>query len=439
MRANWFSSALERRNFCMLTVDGALYNVALTCLDATILIPLFLKHVGGSTTLIGLAAAIRQLSFVLPQWYIARRLPRIPRLSRFVFWAYLLCRFAFLAIIAVLLQDASSSWVIVAFFVGYTMFALGEGLTQVPWMEVFGQTITPPNQGRLFGLMQTLGGVGAFLCGFVIQHILAYPERYPYPHNFIIIFSLAFAILLISTLSFIYVKEDPSRRGAVKKTERLRSTELRGRRIWRTNHAFRHLLIVQLLVGLHQIATPFYILYVQQLPGTSAPLIGELVLAQIAGSILGGMVFGLMSSRQGNRRTIKLTVLLNITVPVLILVAGSVTGGEGVQFLVCAAFFLLGLVGGGWIGFTNYLLEIANEHTRGRLVALINICSAPLTILPVFSGRFASVLSYPVIFEIVLILLLVAFWWSFRLPATTRHRRGDRVVRSDRQTNAAPQ
>src|SRR5689334_22361670 len=106
MRPNWFSSALERRNFNMLTLDGVLYNTAMTFFDATILIPLFLQQFGGSPMLIGLATALRHLGYFLPQLFMARWLPKIPRLSRFVFWSYLLFRFSFIAVIALLIYDS---------------------------------------------------------------------------------------------------------------------------------------------------------------------------------------------------------------------------------------------------------------------------------------------------------------------------------------------
>jgi MFS family permease len=441
MRANWFSSALEKRNFNMLTLDGVLYYTALTFLDATILIPLFLAHVSGAPMLIGLATAIRQLSFVAPQLFIARLMSRIPRLTRFVFWSYLICRFAFLFVIGELLHAPSSHWVLIAFFVGYSMFTLGEGVIQVPWMDLFGRTITPKNHGKLFGVMQTLGAVGAFAGGLVIQNVLSKPEQYPYPTNFLVIFTLAFVFLFFSTLSFLYVKEGPRRHPPAKEAEKSWLAIIGNLpRTWRTNPAFRILMIVQLLVGLHQLAMPFYILYVQRLVGIEQRIVGFLVIAQIVGGMFGGVVLGGMSSRLGNQMTVRLTVFLNVCVPVLILCAGQATGATGVELLVIGAFFLMGVIGGGWIGFTNYLMEITNDDTRGCYVAYLNMCTAPLAILPVFSGKFVHAFSYETLFAIVLILLLVAMYWSWKLPITTiRHRRGERVARSDRQTNAAPQ
>ncbi|MGZ4030715.1 MAG: MFS transporter [Tumebacillaceae bacterium] len=441
MRANWFSSALEKRNFNMLTLDGVLYYTALTFLDATILIPLFLEHLSGSAMLIGLATAIRQFSFVAPQMFIARLMSRIPRLTRFVFWSYLICRFAFLFVIAELLHDPSSHWVLIAFFVGYSMFTLGEGVIQVPWMDLFGRTISPQNHGKLFGVMQTFGAIGAFAGGLVIQYVLARPEQFPYPTNFLVMFSLAFVVLFFSTLSFLYVKEGPRRHIPAKDAEKSWWSIIGNLpRTWRNNRAFRTLMIVQLLVGLHQLAMPFYILYVQKLTGVVESFVGFLVIAQIVGGMFGGVVLGGMSTRLGNQLTVRLTVFLNVCVPVLILLAGRTVQPIGVELLVGGAFFLMGMIGGGWIGVTNYLMEISNDETRGCYVAYLNTCTAPLAILPVFSGKFVHAFSYETMFVIVLILLLVALYWSWKLPITTiRHRRGERVARSDRQTNAAPQ
>ncbi|MCX7571423.1 MFS transporter [Tumebacillus sp. DT12] len=430
MRANWFSSALERRNFRMLSFDGVLYNIALTFLDATILIPLFLTELGGSPLWIGLATAIRQVGFILPQLLIARWLPRIPRLTRFVFGTYLLCRFAFLLVILAMVNRMSPEIVMLAFFLGYTMFSLGEGIIQVPWMDVFGRTISPHNHGRLFGLMQTFGGIGAFLCGLVIQHVLAHPQQFPYPGNFIVIFSLAFVLLFVSTLSFLYVKEGPRRR--IEPKENGSGWLGRGHllRTWRHNTAFRRLLIVQTLLGLHQTAMPFYILYVQRLPAFAKASVGDLVLAQVIGGIAGGLLLGSMSARLGNRATISLTVMISACVPGLILLAGQLGAGPhaiDVQYWVWLGFFLLGVAGAGWIGCTNYLLEISNDETRGRFVAYLNTCSAPLAILPIFSASMIDRISYEAVFLIVLLLLLVALCWSFRLPKSGRRRSRDFV------------
>jgi MFS family permease len=254
-------------------------------------------------------------------------------------------------------------------------------------------------------------------------------------------FSLAFVVLFFSTLSFLYVKEGPRRHTPGKDAEKSWWSIIGNLpRTWRSNRAFRTLMIVQLLVGLHQLAMPFYILYVQKLTGVVQSFVGFLVIAQIVGGMFGGVVLGGMSSRLGNQMTVRLTVFLNVCVPVLILLAGRTAWPTGVELLVIGAFFLMGMIGGGWIGFTNYLMEISNDETRGCYVAYLNTCTAPLAILPVFSGKFVQAFSYETMFGIVLILLLVALYWSWKLPITTiRHRRGERVARSDRQTNAAPQ
>ena len=419
----------------MLTVDGVFYLIAATFLDATIVIPLFLEHISGSPVLVGIATAIRHLAFVLPQLVIARCF--IQRPERFVFRSYMFCRFSLFFVIAAMLYDPTSPWVLILFFIAYLMFAFGEGITQVPWMDLFDRTIAPHNHGRLFGLMQTVGSIGAFACGLVIQQVLSRPELYPYPLNFLILFSLAFVFLLVSTLSFLYVRDAGRRISS--RGERPKKTSWRNLpHTWRHNRSFRTLTMVQILTGLHQLAMPFYILYVQGMQGVGLALIGTLVIAQIVGNMAGGMLFGTLSSKWGNAVSIRASVLAHVVVPLLVLMAGSSTGGH-VQGIVLAAFFLMGLVGGGWIGFTNYLLEISTEENRGRHVAFLNACTAPLAILPVFSGSILSILSYQAMFAIVLILLLAAFWMSLRLPTTIRHHRGSRAARSDRQTNAAPQ
>lgn len=89
----------------------------------------------------------------------------------------------------------------------FLLAALSEGINGVPWTDVVANTIPAELRGRLFGYQMVIGGVLAFLAGFLVRHILS---TAPYPERYAILFLCTAAGFLLSLLVFLGVKEKPS-------------------------------------------------------------------------------------------------------------------------------------------------------------------------------------------------------------------------------------
>lgn len=403
----------DKRNFIFLTADGALYFTALAFIDVNILIPLFLNNLTHSPLLVGLAAAVRSVGFFLPQILTAGWVTGAKNLNRFIFWLHLMTRTPLILASIAIWLDFPSSWVAGIFLITFTLFAFGEGIGQVPWIDIFGRTIDESHRGKLFGYMQALGGLGALAGGFIVQRVLASPN-WDFPRNFALLFSIALIFLLASAIAIRFAKDPPK--------------EIRGEQRLSTKHVITHIpqylrehpvfsrmLFVQILTGFNVLGFPFYILYVQQTGFLPAWLVGVLVMVQVLGQVIGGLLLGFLSDRLGNRKTIIFTVGLNVLVPLLVLWSSTLTATLSTM-VTLAAFLSLGIVVGGWLGFINYLMEITPQEKRPIYVSLSNLFASPVGLLPILTGAFLNLINVVWIFIAVAAIEIAAFTLAFRLP-----------------------
>ncbi|WP_170270312.1 MFS transporter [Heliorestis acidaminivorans] len=404
---------LDKRNFIFLTANGALYFSALAFFDANVLIPLFLNGLTDSPLLVGLAAAIRSIGFFLPQILIAGWVAGAQNLNLFQSRLHLFTRSLLILPVLAIWFGLSPTVIVVTFFVTFTVFAFGEGMGQVSWMDIYSRTIDESHRGKLLGTMQALGGLGALGGAFVVQRVLSSPD-FAFPYNFALLFFLALFLLWASIFA-IRMTQDPPKKDAKERKVSARYVVTHVPKYLQDHPSFSKMLIVQVLMGFNIIGFPFYILYVQQTGSLPAWLIGFIVMFQIIGQVIGGLLWGYLSDKAGNKRTIMATLATNIIVPLLILLSGQVTGLISI-IVTLLGFMTLGMVLGGWLGFVNYLMETTAEEKRPIYVSISNLFATPVALLPLVAGAFLKVIPMPWLFISIAIIQVLALFLAFRLP-----------------------
>jgi MFS family permease len=82
-----------------------------------------------------------------------------------------------------------------------------------------------------------------------------------------------------------------------------------------------------------------------------------------------------------------------------------------------ATFFLNGAAGGGsWMGYTNYVLELAPDEIRPLFLGLASTLCSPVVVMPLIGGLLLSVVSYPALFGIAVACSTVGALYVYRLP-----------------------
>lgn len=368
----------HRLNQLILLVDAIGYAVFCSLWDVNTVIPVFLDSIGLPAWLVGTPSTIKQLGYLAPQLLIASRFYRIRGLSSFIRRVFWLDRPQLLLFPLLLLFVGDTRVLAVAFFVGFTILAFGEGAVVVPWIDLMSRSLTPGRRGRFWGLVQAIGGLGVIGAGVFISRVLNRPDL-PFPSNFAAIFGLGAVVLLPSLVLFRYASDPPSSySGGVDGFRRSMRSGL-------NNRQFVMLLLIQHLSAYDSLAIPYYLVMVRHSFPELGAFTGSYVLLGLIGGVLGGLAWGVLSDKLG-RNTIVLITLLKAITALIFLTALTMDSGLALAYLLALGFTLEGAVTSSWVGFTTWVLNLANQNERPAYIAISNAFLLPTALLPVIGG-----------------------------------------------------
>jgi len=405
-----------KRNLTLLTLDGAFFTAGGAFYDSGTILPLFVSTLTNSRFLIGLAATARTVGWFLPQLVVASLTQHLRYKGRLVIVNSLLHRVGLLLMAAVtyLYAGTRPGLALALFFPIFIAASMSEGVNGVPWTDVVANTIPARYRGRLFANQQILGCLLAFVNGFLVRLIL---RKAAYPDAYVIFFLCTFLGFLLSILSFMGVKEKPA-------------TEVRARQslgsylgslpaVWRGNPRFAQVMLVRFCLGFVFLSYPFFAVHARQNLGLEPGAVGLFVSAQMAGSLVGSAIAGRLSDRGGSRVVVILSImaaLLTPTTALLLTMAKALGLADLAAFFFPLVFFFLGVTfGAGFIGFTNYVLDVAPPAERSTYIGLSNTLMAPFAFLSALGGALASLTGYEVVFAVSLAVALAGVVLAFRL------------------------
>jgi MFS family permease len=385
-----------RWNFAVIVADASAFITGLAFASPLVVLPLFIERLTGSTVLVGVITALQMAGWFLPQLATASYVEHQPRKKPFMLKACILGRMPVALIPISLIALAGHPQLVLAIFLAvYFFFYLSDGMTGVPWTDIGAKTIPPRLRGRFFGAMQFVGGALSVLAGLAVRKILGNP-RLPYPHDYATLFAIQFVLLMVS-LVFLALIREPMR--PVREDRRGFVALLRAAPgLLRANAQFVRMLVVAGLAWGGTVAVPFYAVYAHDELGLPDAMAGVFVSAQMAGGIVSSMVWAYVSDRVGSRRVIQGTALCSLAAPLFGLLAPFPLSHHGPQVLgygYAFTFFLLGAVAnGGWIGYTNFTLEVVEEKERPSYIGLMYSVSAPAVLVPVLGGWLVKAVGY---------------------------------------------
>ncbi|MFZ3171832.1 MAG: MFS transporter [Carboxydocellales bacterium] len=406
----------KNTNFVILLLDAIVYAIALTFMDVNMVIPAFLDQIKAPAWQIGLASTLKQLGFLLPQFYLLTRIPRLKNQVKFIWTVYLLDRPQLLFFLALLTASPGSPYLPLIFLICFGIFCTGEGIAQLPWMNLFGRTIRPELRGKLWGITQVIGGIGSLLGGLLITKMLNQASYFP--TNYLFIFGTGL-IFLLSSLFFIRFAGNPASQNqsySINFTQAIKTA-------WQ-NSNFRIMLLVQVMVSADLLALPYYIVMVKHRFPFLAPQIGTFVYLGIIGGILGGFIWGYLSDHKGNRLTIICIVLANIIVAGSFLGAQFINNNTILPVIFWPAFIMVGMVGGGWLGFVNYMLELGDDQDKLSYITLNNTCMMAVVFLPILGGILRNYYSDKLILSVVTAFMVAALFPALKLGEPRFHNLG---------------
>ncbi len=410
---------LEKTNFPLLIAEGTVFMIGMTFISYSTVLPAFVATLTTSSILVGLVSAARSTGWFLPQLFAANYLEG-RELKKPVLLKTSLASRACLLVMALTTFAWGTEYpglVLALFFLLYFLFNLCEGVSALAWVDITAKTVRAARRGSLFSVMQLLGSLFGLGAGFLIRQILEY-SGYRFPVNYSVVFFAAVIVFGINYLILVLLKEPPGQIVSQKRNfqEYLRAMP----ELFARNDAFRKVAVVRVLVSFTFMVVPFYVVYSQKVITSGAGIIGIYVLLQTLGMIFGSLLFGRLSDRVGNRSVLVGTALVTFCMPVLALIVYGMS--QYTQSILMTVLYALIFVGigasdsGQFIGFTNYVLDIAPEADRPSYYGLLNALSVVSAVLSVGGGILVGQFGYEPVFFIATIFLFASLVYSIRLP-----------------------
>ena len=406
--------SVSRFNFIMGLLHGMFYSGGIAFGSSTTILPAFLANFTASKVLIGLSSSIAgeigSLGNILPQLFVASKIEhKIHKrpLLRFAITIRALC-WGLIALITYLFAGNNPSITLWGVFLLLFLFTFMGGVANVPFMDIWGKTISPDLRGRFFGYRQLVGGVLAILSGLVVKFVLN-NSKIAFPENYALLFLFAFILITISYFALGSVKELITE---VHKEQLPFYHFLReALNILRSDANYRKFILIQVLSGAIALSLPFFVLYAKDILKVKIGMIGIFLSAQMLGLILSNIIWGHLSDFLGSKKIIQLSILSGLSVPLFVLLLPRSSPNLFVILFVLLGFFISGRV----IGKNSFLLDIAPTKDRPRYISIEGTFRLPVVFFPLIGGLLIQHGSYNMLFAITGLFLLGAFILSFNL------------------------
>lgn len=408
---------IYRRNFIYFLLDNIMFSVAMGIIGSTTVIPDFVRRLTSSEILIGLSGNLFGIGFTLPQLLIARYIVRHERKKWWFVGPNIPVRFVILIFggITAWLGRDQPGLVLLAFFICYSIAALGDGLVGVPWSDLIGTSLDNRWRARMFGLTTAVTGVAMLSIAPLIGFVLG--DGGPaFPNNYALLFGAAGLLFALSIPVGLFFHELPGGK-AVDKLPSLGEFLPDLGRVLRDDVPFRAYILTRLFTGLFMMAAPFYVGYATVELGLSSQVAVPVLLAmQTAGSIIGALAYAWLGARS-NALVIRLALGAGALLPICALLAG-VVGPLPLYF----GFLMSGMSTGNLLsGYMNWLVGYAHPDRRPVYVGLANTVTAVFSlVVPFIGGLMAQHLGYRPLFAVSLAMALCGLFVALRYLRDTR-------------------
>jgi MFS family permease len=402
---------IYRRNFLFFLTDNILFNLAMSIIGPTTLIPDFIRHLTTSEVLIGLSSSLFDVGWTLPQVFIARYIVRFERKKWWFAGPNIPVRFMMLsfAVMTVVLGKERPEAILCAFLICYGIAAVGDGIVGVPWAVLTGTSLDSRWRTRMFGLTSASAGVIMLGASPLIGMVLSSAGP-AFPNNYALIFGAAGLLFVLSILPLIFIHELPGGNVAEKIPSMGEFLPSLGQ-VLRTDRAFRAMMITRMLTSLFAMASPFYIGFATgQLGLSSTVAVPTLLAMQTIGGVSGALMYTWLGARH-NVMYIRLALGCATFLPISALLA-TVIG----PLPLYLGFLVSGItVGNLFLSFYNWTLTYATPDQRPLYTGLFNTVVAVTTLIaPFIGGTIAQQIGYEALFVVALVMVLGALFVTLR-------------------------
>jgi MFS family permease len=385
----------------------------------TLVLALFINKLGASNVLVGLLPALLAGGWFLPQILTAGRVQGMPRVMHWYRRAGIVRVIAFVALsLLILALPDQPTALLIVFFICFSIYAFGGGITGIPWLEIVGKTISPRRRGSFFGQRNFWGGLLALAASAPIGLILS--EQFiglTFPYNFALLFGITAVVSALGVYFWASMRE-PAATQTVPAIG-LGTLFKRGIQAYKQNVDYRSFMVARILISLAAVADPFYVIYAQERLGAPPATVGLYLAALSISSLLSNFIWSPLADRASNRTLMSLTVISVALVPLTAMVLSLFIGAVD-DVILYTAFTLLFVFSGLALGASrivnnNMVLTIAPPAERATYVGFLNTVLGVVIFVPVAGGLLIDTLGFEIVFLLAVALSGLALIASWRM------------------------
>lgn len=400
-----------RWNFAAIALDAAFFSFALGMLSQDTILPYFVAQLTGSRFLVGVIPALYYLGLFFPQLLGAFLAQGRPTRKWTIFWIAAAERIGilFIALIAQFLGLLGERQALLLLFAAYALFTTTNGLIGPAYGDFISKNIIR-HRGFFYGITFGLGNLLGFGAGLLATYLL---DHFAFPRNLQLLFWTGFASSFISPFLIASFREVPFP-GAL-------PTESIGQFLRavpghvRAAPDFQRYMVTRSVLGLGIIGNAFYALYALERFELSEGYLGLFTLIILLSQSLLALLWGWLGDRFGFKL-------------VFVLAAGLIAVAGATALLAPEARLFYGIavaIGGIYAAIrtsdANMVFELAPPAETSRFIGISNTVVAPtMTLAALMGGLVVDLLSYRVLFALVLAIGLLSTFLTLRFMPDPR-------------------
>ena len=393
----------EKRNFFAFIWHAFWLALAQTFAERNTVLPGLIILVGGSQIEVGILSAITVGVPIVAQLAFAGYLSQKKYKKKFLLLGIYLRVGAFLGTVWTLTKATTltPTMVIVFVFIWMFIFSISGAFAGISYTDILGKSIKGETRKRFFVVRQFLSSVGVLISALIVREFL---KGFPYPNNYIYMFTAASTLLFIASLGFAVIKEKPTEK--FRKEKGFLQVVKFIPKLLREDKRFRNFIFLINFVQLPLTLIPFFVVLAKNNFELDKTSIGNFLLFQISGMIISNILWSKVVKKYSFKGAIKSAIGIEIFLPILALLAAH----SGNIYFLNAVFFIAGTAMSAFkIAYEGMFLEITNETNRAMYQGIKGSLNVTVAFFPLISGVLINYIGFIPIFIGASIVVAFAF------------------------------
>ncbi|WP_309380393.1 MFS transporter [Cerasicoccus frondis] len=371
----------DRKNYLAHTLEGGLFMGGMSFLAADTVLTVMAQQLGAPNWLISLLPTSMFIGLIMAPIFTASFIERSRYMKRIVLFTGVPQRLVILiaGVIIILYGDEHPQIALAALALAPILSGLSGGIGHGAWVQVVARTVPTNRRSSLTANRNLIAAAIALVAGFIIKWLL---DRYDGSLGFGLLHLIAFAFLVFSYISFLFVEEKVVEPVNVQPKRSFKAYLRDLVDILRVDRNFRNFAIMRLMGPSSNFLMPFVAIYAIRVLGANEGFAGDALVAATIGQVLGNVGAGYLGDRIGGKVLLVVARVLFITSFLIAAFAESYAAFMAYFFIASMTKYI------NIIGNITLMLEIAPDHRRPTYGALAGILNGPSMIIFALVGSY---------------------------------------------------